>query len=314
MLESLLFSNESTGKEWLLQVRFSLTHAVNRTDHAPGYDLLFSECPSHMLITAANRHGHLVINGLVYALSPEKVYVIPPGPRVETDYLAGGEQSLYLFQFDITMPNPTKAQPDNSRLELMSVTVPSSERLLALCGKIIDHWYTNDPYDRFASQGGFQDMLHLLLKKPEQHENAMDRVRQYMEQHYPEAVTVEDLARLAGMSRYYFMRSFKDRFGQSAMEYLTHIRINRAKQYLEEGDTLRVIAEKVGYKESQYFSSQFNKHVGVSPSIYMANRSNKIAAYSWPNIGHLLTLQTIPYAAPIDQSWTDEYRKNMVST
>lgn len=314
MIESRLL-NEFIRDNRIFRARFSLTDAVKRNDHAHGNHLLYGECPSYMLIAAANRHGHLVIDGRVCPLSPEKVYVVSPGPRVEIDYPASGKQSLFLFQFAISAPDGTPIMNSANALaadlcpELMSGFVSSSERLLMFCGKIIDHWNTDDQADRFASQSGFQDLLHLLLKKPQPHENVLEQVREYMEQHYSEAVTVEDLARLAGMSRYYFMRSFKDRFGQSAMEYLTDIRINRAKQYMEEGGTLSEIAERVGYKDSQYFSSQFNKYVGVPPTIYTANRSSKIAAYSWPNIGHLLTLQIIPYAAPIDQSWTDEYRR-----
>ncbi|WP_168928876.1 AraC family transcriptional regulator [Paenibacillus dokdonensis] len=297
--------------EWLLHARFRLTEAVVMMhEHMAGYHLLFSESPSYILIASANRHGSIVIDGILSALTPEKVNIVHPGQRVEINCPSIGEQTLYMLCFEITVSEEVNADPDISRLTMELGVVSSAENLLYLCKKVAEHWHTNDIVDRFASQAGFQDLLHLLLKRQGQHADALDQVRQYIKRHYPSALTVDDLARMAGMSRYYFMRSFKEKYDQSAMDYLTEIRMNHAKQFMEEdGSTLREIAEKIGYKDPQYFSSQFNKHTGISPSMYIANRKNKIAAYSWPNIGHLLTLQIIPYAAPIDQFWSDEYRR-----
>jgi|GEM_PF-511838 len=309
IIDSPLFAIETSNKEWLRHAQFRLTEAEIHRDSSHDYRLLFSACPSYLLLASPMRHGHLIINGTVHTCSPEKVYILPPGPRVEIHFLAAHEPILYLFHFDFAMAGPTDADAGLGRQDVMTGVVPSTERLLSLCQTVAAHWDTDDTADRFVSQAGFQHLLHLLFKNPDPHEHIFHQVRRFMERHYAESMTVDDLAGMAGMSRYYFMRSFKERFGQSAMEYLTEIRMNRAKQYLEEGGTLREIADKVGYKDAQYFSSQFNKHVGIAPSIYTANRNNKIAAYSWPNIGHLLTLQIVPYAAPIDQSWTDEYRK-----
>ncbi|MWV42725.1 ABC transporter substrate-binding protein [Paenibacillus sp. HJL G12] len=308
-----MFNTEQSGhksltNEWLFRTRFKLTDAEAIEECSNGHRLLFSACPAYMLIVSARRHGYIVIDGILYALSPEKIFAVEPGQRVEMECPSAEEQMLYLLRYDISMPEQTNIP--SFRIEMKGCrTVTSSEQLLTLCRKIIDHWTSDDPADRFASEAGFQDVLHLLFKRRDQHENILEHVRQYMELNYPESFSVDSLAKMAGMSRYHFMRTFKERYGQSAMDYLMQIRMNQAKQLMEDGHALRQIAEKVGYKDAQYFSSQFSKQFGISPSMYVANRKIKIAAYSWPNIGHLLTLQIVPYAAPIDQSWTDEYRK-----
>lgn len=309
MIQSHPLTNEPADTKSLLHIRFRLTEVAMIENGSDSYQLLCKESPARILIASANRHGYIVVDGILSALSPDRVFVIYPGQRVEFDYPLIGEQTLYLLYFEISMDEAVNTDPNSLLMQLQIGAVSSSERLLALCRKIIDHWHTDDAADRFASEGGFQDLLHLLLKRHGQYEDALEQVRHFLDRHYSEAITVDNLASRAGMSRYYFMRSFKERYGLSAMESLVEMRMNKAKELMEEGSALREIAELVGYKDSQYFSSQFSKHVGISPSIYIANRKNRIAAYSWPNIGHLLSLQIIPYAAPIDQSWTDEYRR-----
>nr|WP_160319685.1 helix-turn-helix domain-containing protein [Paenibacillus xylanivorans] len=79
------------------------------------------------------------------------------------------------------------------------------------------------------------------------------------------------------------MRSFKEKFGQSSMDYLAEIRTNEAKRLMEAGQPLKDIALLAGFKDQHYFSSQFKKQVGLPPRTYIANRKCKTAAYSWPN-------------------------------
>ncbi|WP_366292339.1 AraC family transcriptional regulator [Paenibacillus sp. AN1007] len=133
-------------------------------------------------------------------------------------------------------------------------------------------------------------------------------VKLYMDKHYDQPLSIAELASEAGISPKYFVDLFKKTYGQSAMEYLTDIRINRAKRYLKESNhKLRDIALKVGYSDEYYFSRKFKKEVGVSPSDYAKNARKRIATCSSSMIGQLLALNVIPVAAPIDPKWTAYY-------
>ncbi|GGG53885.1 helix-turn-helix domain-containing protein [Paenibacillus radicis (ex Gao et al. 2016)] len=304
-------SDKSWSKQWLHQIWIRLKEASKQDHSTFHYQLLYGSAPSHLFIVLNGQMGNIIVDGLLGPASPDRVYWIRPGQRVEMNYSSVGPRELYLFPFEALDLNEAFKAEERDDFPPASEGLPAASpaELLALCEKIFGHWHSGDKVDRLASQAGFQDLLHLLFKKQGQHEEALDRVSEYMKLHYREPVTVEALSEMAGMSRYYFMRSFKDRFGQSAMDYLTELRTNQAKQLLEEGFPLWDIVDRIGYKDPQYFSSQFNKNVGISPRTYTLNRRCKVAAYSWPNIGHLLTLQMIPYAAPIDQFWSDDYRK-----
>lgn len=133
-------------------------------------------------------------------------------------------------------------------------------------------------------------------------------IKEFMDQHYDEPLSIAQLAKMANISPKYFVDLFKKTYGISAMDYLTSVRINHAKRYLAESEArLRDIALKVGYKDEFYFSRKFKKEVGVSPSDFAKDARRHIAACSSSAIGQLLALDIVPAAAPLDPKWTPHY-------
>lgn len=136
----------------------------------------------------------------------------------------------------------------------------------------------------------------------------LQQIREYMENHYHEPLSIAQLAHMANLSPKYFVYAFKKTFGQSAMDYLTDLRINRAKRYLLESEyRMREIAHKVGYSDEFYFSRKFKKEVGISPSEFVKKRKIRVAACSPSVIGQLLALKIIPVSAPLNSKWTPYY-------
>ncbi|WPK12537.1 AraC family transcriptional regulator [Lysinibacillus louembei] len=133
-------------------------------------------------------------------------------------------------------------------------------------------------------------------------------VRQYMIQHHHQPLSIEYLAEIAGLSASYFSEAFKKAYGQSAMDYLTELRIGHAKQLLRDGDLLlRDIAKKVGYNDEFYFSRKFKKEVGVSPSAYSKIARQRVSTFSVAITGDLLALGITPVAAPLNAKWSPYY-------
>ena len=136
----------------------------------------------------------------------------------------------------------------------------------------------------------------------------LQEIKAFMERHYNEQLTIGQLAEMANISPKYFVDLFKRKFGQSAMGFLTDVRIMHAKRLLTESDArLRDIAQKVGYRDEFYFSRKFKKEVGLSPSDFAKDSKRSIAVCSSSTIGHLLALQLIPEAAPLDPKWSPYY-------
>lgn len=88
----------------------------------------------------------------------------------------------------------------------------------------------------------------------------------YIENNYFRAVDVGALAKRFGFSRSHFTMLFIKKVGESPYEYLTKIRVARAKEFLKSTDySVEEIAYSVGFSSLQRFSDTFKKRVGVSP-------------------------------------------------
>ena len=91
----------------------------------------------------------------------------------------------------------------------------------------------------------------------------------YLENNYFSHIDVTALAAQFGFSRAYFSTLFVKRTGETPYDYLTKIRIERAKEYLKQGQhSVEEIAYSVGFSSLQRFSEIFKKRVGLSPLQY----------------------------------------------
>ena len=91
----------------------------------------------------------------------------------------------------------------------------------------------------------------------------------FVEAHYADKVSVDDLAAAAMVSPSYLIRLFKKQMGTTPHDYLLRYRISRAKELLAETTlTSAAIAQQVGFNSESNFSYRFSKMVGQSPRAY----------------------------------------------
>ena len=94
-------------------------------------------------------------------------------------------------------------------------------------------------------------------------------VKEYLEQHYAEKISLDELSKQFFINKYYLTRVFKEQFGQSITAYLTSLRITHAKQLLRFSDkSVEEIGLECGLGQLHYFSRVFKEVEGVPPSIY----------------------------------------------
>ncbi len=95
------------------------------------------------------------------------------------------------------------------------------------------------------------------------------QVKDYLDAHYGETISLEDLAGRFFISKFYLSRIFKEQFGVSIGDYLLQVRITRAKQLLRfSHESLESIAVQCGFGSLYYFSRMFKKVEGIAPSAY----------------------------------------------
>lgn len=95
----------------------------------------------------------------------------------------------------------------------------------------------------------------------------------YVEEHYQENISVEDMAALCCFSSSHFMRFFKQTMGKPFTAYLNDYRLALAAKLLTETkDTVLVISEATGFDNLSFFNRQFKKKYLQTPSEYRKNR------------------------------------------
>lgn len=94
------------------------------------------------------------------------------------------------------------------------------------------------------------------------------RIIDFFEEHYEEKISLEHIAENMYLSPFYISKIFKNETGESPIRYLINIRLEKAKQLLEEGyqGSIQEIAALVGYEDAYHFSKLFKKRYGITPS------------------------------------------------
>lgn len=91
----------------------------------------------------------------------------------------------------------------------------------------------------------------------------------YMELHYPESISIDQVAALTHMGRRNFIRRFKAATHNTPLEYLQRVRVEAAKKALErDEETLQQIMNKAGYEDVKTFRMVFKRMTGLSPREY----------------------------------------------
>ncbi len=92
---------------------------------------------------------------------------------------------------------------------------------------------------------------------------------EYLESHYNEPVTLNDVAEKLYVSTYYLSRMFKKELNKNFVDYLNEIRINHAKELLlDVRYKTYEVADAIGISDPHYFSKLFKKYVGITPTEY----------------------------------------------
>lgn len=166
-------------------------------------------------------------------------------------------------------------------------------------------WQPNNRWSRMRAQSWFQQWAADVGERVEhaaEYDSAslvQDSMR-YIEEHYQSPLTRKLLAEKTGFSEAYYSRFFKKNVGRSPQDYLTHIRIQKAKKLLvRQQSSIQAVAAQVGYSNPLYFSRIFKKTVGLSPTVYinMNHSRMRVAALNNQYTGHLLALGLEPCAA-----------------
>lgn len=106
-------------------------------------------------------------------------------------------------------------------------------------------------------------------RKEESSNDVIEASKAYIEANFTQNISLEDVSREVNISTYYLSRIFKENTGANFIDYLTGLRIEKAKELLSTTQySMKEVSSMSGYPDPNYFSKLFKKNVGVTPTEY----------------------------------------------
>ncbi len=138
--------------------------------------------------------------------------------------------------------------------------INAMERAFYLCDKNTKQAPThNEVKDMSSAQETSEQSSNTFVKD----------ISDYINNHYKEDLSLQDVASVLGYSDVYFCKIFKQNFGRNFITYLNNYRIDRAKELLADPEiNIKDISTEAGYRDANYFTRVFKRIVGSTPSEY----------------------------------------------
>jgi AraC-like DNA-binding protein len=154
--------------------------------------------------------------------------------------------------------------------------VPPDSKLIQLLLKIYQDTYDQKITDTYyASAKAYEFIMECyrfirnLEKTAKGFSLQITKALSFIQTHYHEPITLDEIAAVSGFSRFYFIKQFQHQLNMTPVQYLTKIRIQKAAELLRSTSTsVTDIAAQVGYANANYFNKVFRKAVGVSAGTF----------------------------------------------
>ncbi len=227
----------------------------------------------HVVIVCAAGRGTCTVPSGVHAVQAGQALVIPAGlpHRYEADakepwtiwwlHLVGQQVPALLAASGATPDQPVVGMGDPSRvIALIDTVIRRMERDETMSALL-------------ASSGAAWHAMALLAADrrtiTRQQADPVDATIEHLRANVSTRISLPDLARMAGLSVSHYSALFRRATGYGALEYQTRLRMGTARELLDTTDrSVASVAAQVGFTDALYFSRQFRRIHGMSPTEY----------------------------------------------
>ena len=233
----------------------------------------------HILIHCVDGRGSVSIDNNDFVINANQFILIPA--NTQHSYRASKESpwTIYWIHFDGHQSKFISNYIHNIEKK-KDVFLPLDEEHRKLFDKIYDlllQGYSKEyimltslflPY--FLSRYMFSESFGSLENQNE--EDVIKQSIKYLKDNIDRKINLKELAEYVFMSVSHFSKTFKCKTGYSPIEYLNHLKIQKACRLLQFSDKrVSQISYEIGFDDQYYFSRLFKKYMGISPSAYRNN-------------------------------------------
>ncbi|MEF3302130.1 AraC family transcriptional regulator [Paenibacillus sp. GYB003] len=249
--------------------------------------------------------ANLEVDGAAHLVGPDGCALVPPRSAVGVLPADPGSEKPEAFEM-VFMANEAAASLIGSNAAVFSAGAESVSGIVA----VLDLWGAAGGLAPLRLQIRFQELVLLLLEQRDRSsktgaEREVEETIHYLSREYSKDIRIEKLAEQTALSRWKYNDMFKTLTGKTPVQFLTELRIDRAKQLLVGSDQrLKEIAEQTGFGDEYYFSRRFKQYVGVSPTQFVRMQSREMRICCLHSLGDLLPLGVVPVGS-------DRYRAEL---
>lgn len=242
------------------------------------------------LVMILDGEGGFYIDGKNYPTHEGDVFILNPGTyhrsiRTDSSHCA---TECYLSFTDIAFrgcpPGTFPLFKDNCIVQSMNTAL--KQKITKLCGSISDEMTSCRPGRDFMLKAYLVQVLCLIIRSQQElpapasangyvfrstnKQYIVKRITDYMEEHYQEKISLDQIAANMYLSTFYISKIFKSETGDTPINYLIRLRMEKAKELLLKypDATIQEVADAVGYSDTYHFSKLFKKFCSISPSGY----------------------------------------------
>jgi len=259
------------------------TRLTGRWTHGPLHDSL-PGMPAHVIIAHHNEGTEIVLRtgeGLRAraATRPGTIVIIPADHDGRWD-INGGVDVSHVYLTEERLNKSAEILTGGRHVELLDRLCFSDPKIVHILTLLSDEQTTTDPSARLFLEQAIDLLCTQLVRghsnfgalvDPEPKRGLADwqvrRVTTYMRSMMEQEIGLDELAALVSLSRFHFCTAFRLATGKTPHQWLTNLRITRAKELLT--DPLLPVTEIalcVGYQTPSSFTASFRKLVGATPS------------------------------------------------
>lgn len=214
------------------------------------------------------------------------VFTNPEEPTIE--FIAGFTN----FQFRNMSPNSIETKDG---ICIINTSAELKQDLTMHCYAMIAEKESSNPGKYFMFKSHLMQMLLLIMREILSDEiceqtscnfesynksYAVNRIISYLNENYNKKISLEQIAHNMYLSPVYISKIFKEETGESPINYLIKIRLEKARDILLKSteSSIKSIANEVGYEDAYHFSKLFKKYYGISPLYYRKREMEKRAS------------------------------------